>query len=272
MIVQIDEEKCDGCGLCVPSCEEGAIQVRDGKARLVSDVYCDGLGACLGHCPRGAISIIERQAEPFDEEAAMEHVRAANRPGAPAASPGTCPGSAAGGLHLNVLAGAPSPPGPTGGSSVGGERASGLANWPIQLHLVPPQAPFLQNADVLLVADCVPFAYADFHRRFLNGRPVVIGCPKLDDGRVYVEKLAQMLRVAGIRSLSVMHMEVPCCTGLLRIAEAAIETAGREVPLESVVISIRGQVLNPAAGEGPRRAKTGAVTGPRQGTAPDRRA
>jgi NAD-dependent dihydropyrimidine dehydrogenase PreA subunit len=243
MIVQIDEEKCDGCGLCVPSCEEGAIQIIGGKARLVSEVYCDGLGACLGHCPQGAISIVEREAEPFDEHAAMQHVRAMQPAGDETPCAGTCPGSTARDLGLNVLSGGPSVAQPTDETAHSGDRPSGLANWPVQLHLVPPQAPFLQNADVLLVADCVPFAYADFHGRFLDGRPVVIGCPKLDDGQAYVEKLAQMLRVAGIRSLTVLHMEVPCCTGLLRIAEAAMSTAGVEIPLESVEISIRGKRL-----------------------------
>jgi NAD-dependent dihydropyrimidine dehydrogenase PreA subunit len=241
MIVQIDEEKCDGCGLCVPSCQEGAIQVIDGKARLVSEVYCDGLGACLGHCPRGAITIIERDAEAFDEHAAMAHVRSLKQTARSLPATGACPGSAIRDLKLNVLPGEPFPP---SGEDGHGDRPSGLANWPVQLHLVPPEAPFLNSADVLLVADCVPFAYADFHRRFLNGRPVVIGCPKLDDGQLYVEKLAHMLRVAGIKSLTVLHMEVPCCTGLERIAQAAMDSAKVQIPLESVVISIRGKLLS----------------------------
>ncbi len=203
-IVQIDLEKCDGCGLCLPSCAEGAIQVIDGKARLVSDVYCDGLGACLGECPQGAIAIVEREAEAFDEQAAHAHV---------AAMPD--------------------------------EEPSALGNWPLQLHLVPATAPYLQNADLLLVADCVPFALADFHRRFLRGRPVVIGCPKLDDGEAYVAKLVSILTLASIRSLTVVHMEVPCCQGLVRIAQAALAATGAQVPLEDVTISIRGRVLNP---------------------------
>jgi hypothetical protein len=211
---------------------------------LVSDVYCDGLGACLGHCPQGAISVVERDAEPFDEHAAMQHVRSLKQAGDEAPCAGTCPGSAPREFGLNVLSSSPSAAQPAEETAPSGDKPSGLANWPVQLHLVPPQAPFLQKADVLLVADCVPFAYADFHRRFLDGRPIVIGCPKLDNVELYVEKLAHILRVAGISSLTVLHMEVPCCTGLLRIAEAAIQTAAVQVPLESVVISIRGRNLS----------------------------
>ena len=205
--VEIDETKCDGCGLCVPSCAEGAIQVVAGKARLVSDVYCDGLGACLGQCPQGAITIVDREAETFDEQAGRS---------APHGFPGQCPPD---------------------------EEPSALGNWPLQLHLVPPTAPYLQDADLLLVADCVPFALADFHRRLLRGRPVVIGCPKLDDGAAYVAKLVRILTLSSIRSLTVVHMEVPCCQGLVRIAQTALRATGSNVPLEDVTISIRGKVL-----------------------------
>jgi len=278
-IIQIDEEKCDGCGLCVPSCAEGAIQIIAGKARLVSDVYCDGLGACLGECPQGAISMVERNAEAFDEEAAKEHVAGlAAEPAAAEAAPRACPGAAVRDLSLPLLPAAnqedrhsclsspvqedrrsclsqedrhsclsgPNPWDSRGRLSHGEEegRLSHLANWPVQLHLVPPNAPFLKNADVLLAADCVPFALADFHRRFLRGRPVLIGCPKLDNATAYVQKLADMLRVSSIRSLTVVHMEVPCCTGLVRIAEAAVRLSGREVPIDDLTISIRGKVLD----------------------------
>ena len=242
-IVRIDEEKCDGCGLCVPSCAEGAIQVIDGKARLVSDVYCDGLGACIGHCPQDAIHIEEREAEEFNEQAAHRHVASLKSSSSPRPG-GGCPGTAAQNL-FHVLPSSPRP-----GRSIPQQTSdsppSVLGNWPVQLHLVPPHAPYLLEADLLLVADCVPFAYADFHRRFLRGKPVVIGCPKLDDAPAYVEKLAAILVQASIRSLTVVHMEVPCCTGLVRIAEAALARAGRDVPLEDVTISIRGQVLEAA--------------------------
>jgi Pyruvate/2-oxoacid:ferredoxin oxidoreductase delta subunit len=243
-IVQIDESKCDGCGLCVSSCAEGAIQIVGGKARLVSDVYCDGLGACLGECPQGAIAIVDRDAAAFDEAAAHRHVAQIRESKAAVAVPsGGCPGSRVQDLRLSVL-----PPGgrpASAGHGAGDAPAapSALGNWPIQLHLVPPGAPFLQDADLLLAADCVPFALADFHERYLQGRPVVIACPKLDNTQPYVEKLAAMFTLASIRSLTVVHMEVPCCMGLMRIAQAARQAAGVEVPLHEVVISTRGNVL-----------------------------
>jgi len=254
-IVEIDQGKCDGCGLCVPSCAEGAIQVIAGKARLVSDVYCDGLGACLGECPQGAIAIVEREAEVFDQQAAHRHVATMARPPArageqPAAlpvsapMPGGCPGSMARTLPVDLLQAGPSAPQGPAGQGPPDEEPSALGNWPLQLHLVPPTAPYLQNADLLLVADCVPFALADFHRRFLRGRPVVIGCPKLDDGEAYVAKLVSILTLSSIRSLTVVHMEVPCCQGLVRIAQTALAATAAAVPLEDVTISIRGKVLN----------------------------
>jgi len=243
-IVQIDEEKCDGCGQCVPSCAEGAIRIVDAKARLVSDTYCDGLGACLGHCPRDAIAIVERDAAPFDERATHAHV-AAQRNAAPLEKAQTgCPGTAVRNLRLNVLSDgpAPAPRFPTDGGKSPDDRESRLINWPLQLHLIPPNAPFLREADVLLVADCVPVAHPDFHRRFLTGgRPVVMGCPKLDDGQAYVQKLAQMIRVSSLRSITVLHMEVPCCTGLLRVAQAAAEQAGGGVPIRVVTVAIDGR-------------------------------
>lgn len=249
-IVQIDEEKCNGCGECVPSCAEGAIQIVDGKAKLVSDVYCDGLGACLGTCPEDAITIIEREAPEFDEEAALKHVETVKtQQEAPAASEG-CPGMAVRKLRPGLPMSGMQRPAGVGGGDLGGGSASALGNWPIQLHLVPPNAPFLTGCDLLLVADCVPFAYADFHQRLLRGRPLVIGCPKLDDGQVYVEKLTDMLRESSIRSVTVVHMEVPCCTGLVRIAEAAIEASECGVPLEEVTISLRGEVLGGDPAEG----------------------
>lgn len=241
-IVHIDELKCDGCGKCVPSCAEGAIQIVHGKARLVSDVYCDGLGACLGECPQGAIQIIEREAAEFDEAAVHQHLAASQK----SVCAGTCPGSAVRSFALNVLSparptshGAPLP---VADASDRDEAPSALAHWPIQLHLVPPAAGFLQGADLLLVADCVPFALADFHERFLQGRAVLIGCPKLDDKRFYVQKLAAILEQATVRSLTVVHMEVPCCMGLMQIAQAAQQLSGVSVPLEEVTISTRGRV------------------------------
>jgi ferredoxin len=242
-IVAIDEAKCDGCGLCVPSCAEGAIQIIDGKARLVADVYCDGLGACLGECPNGAITITEREAEPFDEEAVrarMVRLKADQSRRAPTAG---CPGAAAQSLPGRSLPMVACPTGtPEGESS--GSGSSALQNWPVQLHLVPPGAPFLKDRDLLLVADCVPFACAEFHGRLLRGRPVVVGCPKLDDPQSYVDKLCAILAASSIKSLSVVRMEVPCCSALVRIAEAAMKASGVNVPLEEVTISIQGEILD----------------------------
>ena len=247
-IVEIDEEKCNGCGLCVPSCAEGAIQIIDGKAKLVSEVYCDGLGACLGTCPQDALRIIQREAEAFDEEATRRHLAALEPPPAKPAVPPVCPGTAVRSLDLEMRpSGGPQPAESAGD---GRSPASALGNWPVQLRLVPPNAPFLQDCDLLLVADCVPFAYADFHRRFLRGRPVVIGCPKLDDAQFYVEKLGDVLTQSSVRSVTVLHMEVPCCTGLVRIAEMAIANSGRDIPLEDVTISIQGEVQEPVRRSG----------------------
>lgn len=241
-VIQIDEEKCDGCGECVTGCAEGAIAVVNGKARLVSDVYCDGLGACLGHCPQGAISILEREAEDFDE--AKVKVRLAGLGRTPSAhtplpvvdaAPHQCPGSAM--RSFGRPAAVPAAEAPAGAVT------SELANWPIQLHLVPPTAPFLQGADILLVADCVPFACPDFHQRFLQGRPVVIACPKLDQMDAYAEKLPRMLTAARPKSLTVIHMQVPCCSGLTRLAQYAAQTAGESLPITDITIGLQGEVL-----------------------------
>jgi len=237
-IVKIDEDKCTGCGECVPACAEGAIQIIDGKARLVSDVYCDGLGACLGHCPEDAITIIEREAEDFDGEAAMAHVAGAARD-----EPATCPGAATCQFTLDVLPQVGGPGAPLAAAPSGEGAPSALTHWPVQLKLVPPGVPFLKGADLLLVADCVPFAMADFHARLLRGRPVVVGCPKLDDPRFYAEKLAAILAEAEPRSLTVVMMEVPCCSMLLGIAEEARRRAGVDTPLKKVRVSRRGQVI-----------------------------
>jgi len=242
-VIRIDEEKCDGCAKCVTSCAEGAIAVIDGKARLVSEVYCDGLGACLGDCPQGAITIEERQAEAFDEIKVHEHLsrlqskQHAAAPLAVAEAPHQCPGSMMRSLGHRTA--------PLTGErqETGPPLASELVNWPVQLALVSPQAPYLHDADLLLVADCVPFACADFHQRFMRGKPVIIGCPKLDQPEPYVQKLAQILHTTRPKSLTVVRMEVPCCGGLTRIAEHAADMAGSDVPMQEVNVSIRGEVI-----------------------------
>lgn len=266
-IIEIDEELCDGCGLCVPSCAEGALQIIDGKARLVSDVLCDGLGACLGECPTGALTVIQREAGDFDEVAAGVHaaphlvapvppVPAGPRPQPPplAAAGGGCPGS-----RVQVFDDAPSRPAPrviplqdrtpamrpAQSEPLGTPSASRLRQWPVQLHLVPPTAPFFQGQDVLLAADCVPVAVADFHTAFLEGRGLAIACPKLDQHQdVYVRKLAAMIDDGGITSLTVAVMEVPCCAGLVRLAESALAAASREIPLRLVTVGIRGTIVS----------------------------
>jgi Pyruvate/2-oxoacid:ferredoxin oxidoreductase delta subunit len=237
-IVHIDEEKCDGCGQCVPSCAEGAIRIVGGKAKLVSDVYCDGLGACLGHCPRGAITIVERDAADFDEAAARhlgasQPVPLCEHPG------GGCPGAAARDLRLNVLAQPASEPVAPGGAPT---PHSALRHWPVQLALLPESAAFLQGADLLLAAQCAAFAMPDFHERLLTEKTVAIACPKLDNAQRHLEKLAAILRQSDVKSLSVARMEVPCCAGLVRLARAAIEASGKEIPLREIVVSTRGGV------------------------------
>jgi Pyruvate/2-oxoacid:ferredoxin oxidoreductase delta subunit len=230
-IISIDQEKCNGCGLCAEACAEGAIEIVDGKARLVSDAYCDGLGKCLGECPEGAIRIEVRDVAAFDEEAVKEHL---DRRASKSRSGFACPGSAM--RQFGARSAAPavsSAPAP----------ASELTQWPVQLALVPPSAPFLEGADLLLVADCVPFALADFHARFLRGRALLVGCPKLDDTEPYVEKLTEILRHSGLKSLTVIHMEVPCCSGLTRIAANALVAAGAAVPVRDVTVSLQGEVI-----------------------------
>ncbi len=252
-IVRIDEDKCDGCGLCVPACAEGAIQIIDGKAKLIADNLCDGLGACLGHCPQDAIIIEKRQAEEFDEAAVHQHLRhsspTAVMPSAAAADHGGRPSNRVGGSDRPAMVGGcPSAGVKTfagaaqAGAEPAGRRSSTLRQWPVQMHLVPPSAPYLREADLLLAADCAPFAYADFHHDLQAGKALLIGCPKLDDGQAYLAKLTAILQQNEIRSLTVAHMEVPCCSGLILIARQALAASGKAIPLKLVRIGIQGQI------------------------------
>ncbi len=238
-IIEIDEEKCDGCGICVPSCAEGAIQIVDGKARLVAEKYCDGLGDCLGECPRNAIHIIEKEVEEFDEEAAKEHLRSkSNIPDEKnTATPRGCPSAkihSFSGTRENA---------PTASSEAMDQVPSALSHWPVQIRLVPPHAPFLKNADLLVAADCSPMAYGDFHRDFLAGKVVMMGCPKFDDTELYEERFRQIFQQAEVKSVTVLVMEVPCCQGLPAIVKKALKDAGKNIPLEIVTIGLQGKIL-----------------------------
>ena len=280
-IIKIDEDKCTGCGLCVPGCPEGALQIIDGKARLVSDLSCDGLGACIGECPEGAIEIEKREAEPYNEQAVMENIvkggknvilahlkhlkdhgetnflnqalevlkekgienplleekedENAKPHGHHHHGGGGCPGS----RMMNFA----NKETQSGSSSDQGARDSQLRQWPVQLHLVPPTAPYFQKADVLLSADCVAYAMGDFHKDYLKGKGVAIACPKLDsDMDVYVNKITAMIDDAQINTLTVMIMEVPCCGGLIAMAQRALENANRKIPLKKIVVGIQGDI------------------------------
>jgi len=276
-IIQIDEEKCNGCGNCIPNCHEGAMQLIDGKARLISDLFCDGLGACIGHCPEGAITIIEREAEPYDERKVMEmivpkgrntilahleHLRDHNEteflqqaidylkenniimtpdPKEYHVHGGGCPGSMSRDFreenNVQPVAAAP--------VEAPVEAASELRQWPVQLHLLNPQASFFKNADVVLAADCVAFAMGNFHSRFMKGKSIAIACPKLDTNKEsYIQKLTSMIADTRINSLTVVMMEVPCCGGLLQMAQMARTNAGRNVPVKQTIVSLKGEILD----------------------------
>lgn len=229
-IIHIDEDKCDGCGLCVPNCAEGAIQIIDGKARLVAENLCDGIGDCLGHCPQGALTLIEREAEAFDEEAVEAHLAQMKSP-----FQGGCPGSRVQSLKAQGIsparAGAYQP------------QASELGQWPVQLALVPTRAPFFEGADLLISADCVPFAYPDFHRKLLRGKTVLVACPKLDNVAPYIEKLADIFAHNDINSITIARMTVPCCGGLVRLVDMALERSGRDdIPIYTLVIGLQGEL------------------------------
>lgn len=238
-IIRIDEELCNGCGQCVISCAEGAIEITEGKARIIAEKFCDGLGACLGECPTGALTIVERVAEDFDAEAVEEHLA-----GAPKAEKMMedlpmacgCPSS-----NIQTFGAKKHPDGPSGASG-----RSELTHWPVQIRLVPASAPFLKGAHLLVAADCAPVAYPKLHDDFLKGRTVLLGCPKFDDVQSYVEKFRDIFRGADIQSVLVLDMEVPCCSALPKIVRRGMEESGKNIPMEEVVISARGEVCNRA--------------------------
>lgn len=267
-IININEEKCDGCGVCVPECYEGALQVIDGKVRLISDLFCDGLGACLGYCPQGALTIEEREAEPYNETKVMEYIVSGGRnvikahlehlrdhnetvyfneavkylnergievpPLKEAASKGHsgCPGSQEVSFEDSAENGEE------------GIRKSHLTHWPVQMHLISPMASHYRNSHLLLAADCCAFSYGDFHKDFLKGKSLAIACPKLDSNKqVYLEKLTAMARDAGLKSITVLIMQVPCCGGLFQMAQQALADSGKDIPLEVIVLGVNGEIL-----------------------------
>lgn len=275
-IISINEELCNGCGKCVKGCHEGALQMIDGKARIISELYCDGLGACIGDCPVNAISIEEREALPYDEVAVMErisqkgeltilahlkHLKEHNELGyleqgiqfikkhqlkvdlsllEPKESakplPCGCPGSAARSFK----------PAPTTKPQFGTQQkqTSELSHWPVQLHLINPGASYLAGADLLVAADCTAFAYADFHSSFIKGKKLVIACPKLDSNKeIYVAKLTEMIDQPKINTLTVIIMEVPCCKGLTQLVQLAVNRASRKIPVKEIVISVQGEIV-----------------------------
>jgi len=246
-MILIDEEKCTGCGLCVPGCAEGALQVVDGKARLVGDIYCDGLGACIGECPEGALIIEEREAEDFDPQAVLEllgeqgrsvpeHMPDPKSLRIKKSFPAKCPGAEIKSMtscqQVNTAA------------AQGLTSNSNLSHWPVQLRLVPSEASFLQGADLLLTADCVPVALPDYHANYIEGKVVVMGCPKFDDAQSYIEKMASIISQNEIQSITVMEMEVPCCSSMSSIVRQALLKAGRIVQVTRLIISRDGRVLS----------------------------
>ncbi|MBT5021520.1 4Fe-4S binding protein [Candidatus Woesearchaeota archaeon] len=286
-IIKINEDLCNGCGLCIPECPEGALQIIDGKVRLISDLFCDGLGACLGHCPQGAIETEEREAQPYDENKVMENIikqgpntirahlehlkdhgemkflkqaieflEENNIPNpleeesksAPAPLPCGCPGTMMRSLkkedseNYNNELNKCDDEAQVNSSTQSTKQSSELQQWPIQLRLLPVQAPFFEESDLLIAADCVGFAYPNFHSELLQGKSVVIGCPKLDDLESYDEKLTEIFKHNNIKSITVAIMEVPCCYGLKSAVEDAITASGKNIPLTTKVISLGGEI------------------------------
>ncbi|UCF70146.1 MAG: 4Fe-4S binding protein [candidate division WOR-3 bacterium] len=257
-IICIDEDLCNGCGNCIPACPEQALQIVETpngpKARLVKEFYCDGLGACLGNCPTNALSLVEEEAEPYDEEATIarikelleKHVKhqkeqAAGRTDEQEVVPASrgkpkgassCPGAAVIQMERKKET-----------RKKQGRAASELRQWPVQIYLVPPTAPFLRNADLAIVADCVPFAYANLHEDFLKGGTVLVGCPKFDDAEAYIDKMAKIIEHSKPKTIKVVRMEVPCCSGLTQIVHEARKRAGSSIPFEEVIVGIRGEIV-----------------------------
>ena len=234
-IIEIDEDLCNGCGQCVTGCDEGALQIIDGKAKVVSETFCDGLGACIGECPTGALKIVEREASPFDEKAVEKHLAKDREATMPCGCPST---------HIQII------DQPSAGGAANkpkhfesGEEESALTHSPIQIKLIPAGAPFLKGGDLLLLADCTAVAFPSLHRDLIKGKVVMMGCPKFDNVQEYVQKFADIFKTAGIKSVTVAIMEVPCCSGMPVIVKKAMEAANMKIPMKEIVLSLRGQIL-----------------------------
>ncbi len=275
-IITIDEEKCNGCGSCVPGCPEGALQIIDNKARLVSDLFCDGLGACIGDCPEDAISVIEREAEPYDEirvmenivkqgentiKAHLEHLKNHGETGflklatdyleekgitnpleeevkdkAGEKLPCGCPGSSVRDMREDKRE-------TTEDDDINVNQKAELRQWPVQIHLVPVNAPYFDGADLMITADCVPFAYGNFHKDLLKGKILLVGCPKLDDAGFYKNKITEILKENNIKSVTIAHMEVPCCFGLVKLVNEALAEAGKDILLDNITVKVNGEMV-----------------------------
>ncbi|MDI6741460.1 MAG: 4Fe-4S dicluster domain-containing protein [Smithella sp.] len=234
-IIEIDENLCDGCGNCVTGCAEGALQIINGKAKVVSETFCDGLGACIGECPTGALKIVEREASPFDEEAVKKHLAKKED----ATMPCGCPSA-----HIQIFdkpSACETANKPKHFESA--QEESALTHWPIQIKLIPASAPFLKGADLLVLADCTAVAFPTLHRDLMKGKVVMMGCPKFDDVQEYVQKFADIFKTAGIKSVTVAVMEVPCCSGMPMIVKKGMEAADKKIPMKEIVLSLRGKIL-----------------------------
>lgn len=236
-IIEIDEEKCTGCGQCILGCAEGALAIVDGKAKVISDNLCDGLGACIGECPEDALQIVERETDPFDEDAVEAHLATQKTEQAPKenAMACGCPST-----QIQSFSPCPSARLKTQPSQ---DQDSALSHWPVQIRLIPAHAPFLKGADLLVVADCVPVAFPSLHQELLQDKVIMIGCPKFDDADEYIDKFQAIFKTSGIKSLTTVVMEVPCCSGLPMMVLKGREKAGSQMPINQVVVSTRGQIL-----------------------------
>jgi NAD-dependent dihydropyrimidine dehydrogenase PreA subunit len=253
-IIRIDEAKCTGCGLCVPNCAEGSLEIRDGKAVLVKEALCDGLGACLGHCPEDALIIEEREAEDFDEALVEQRlIEIGREPHEPHAVPAGCPssqphsigvGPAQGGCPSAQVTDLGQGPAVKPAASSHEPLVSELTHWPVQLTLLPPTAPFFRGAELLVSADCAPFAYPNFHDHFLKGRAVAVACPKLDDTGAHYQKLIEVFRQGGLKAVTVARMEVPCCGGLTAMTTQALQESGADLPLREIIIGRDGSIVD----------------------------